>query len=323
MANLNRKSYTVTRIAIVASVLFCLIMAVAAYLLVVYGGRTYSFEKAENVSIFSADDIREKGRSIYNDHCVLRSDLTISDPAFSVASKDLPFEGTFDGGGHTVYCNFSEAEGSLFGCLGEGGRIFNTRFVFPSLDVAGNMFGAIAERNYGTIEFCSVEIESMTVHEEGIFSPLVLVNNGTINNVVVRASLSKGARISNDASDPIEEKSVLYGALCVYNYGTVKRSVAVQSYAGFDCTDEFRFFIGETKNVGVACAVSVNLQSGKTEELGGVLAGGVYSSDKGGLKLVAHSEGELLEYDIFRELGINNTYWSVSAGKLVLKGETK
>jgi The GLUG motif. len=169
---------------------------------------------------------------------VLSSDLTLGDANFTPigqntdnTSLDLtsPFNGTFDGNGHTITLNLSSA-GRLLGLfrnIGASGIVKNLKVVV-TISSGNDWIGAIAAANYGTISNCSV---SGTVKGNQYVGGLVGVNksSGVISGCYSTAFVTQNANGSD------------IGGLVGRNYGTISNcyargavdcSVSLGGYAG-------------------------------------------------------------------------------------------
>lgn len=275
----------------------------------------YNLEKSRKVEIFSVEDIMALGESIYNDECILGSDIHITDNSFRIGSIIRAFAGTFDGKGHTVYLDYNTAnqDTSLFSCIEASGVVKNTRFVFSNLSVEGNMYGGIAKINYGTIQNCKIECADILIDNNiGIYSPCIITNNGTLTNIVVDCTFSN-SQIYDD------ESLLLFGGICTYNYGIVKNCISAPTFNNFVCTDEIKILLGETTNVGISAICAVNTSSASMTNSVAILQIGVYTSDKNsGLKIANEYSSITNEDTIFFELDFNNSVWKIQNNELIL-----
>lgn len=275
----------------------------------------FDLEKSRTVEISSVEDITALGEAIYNDECVLTKDIHITDNSFRIGTAERPFAGTFDGRGYTVYLDFNTANQntSLFSCIEASGVVKNTRFVFGNITVEGNTYGGIAKINYGTIQDCKIECSNIKIDNNiGIYSPCVITNNGTIENIVVDCSFSN-TKIYK------EEASILFGCVCTYNYSIVKNCIAAPTFNNIVCTDEFKILIGETTNVGISAISAVTTKGASTTNSAAILPTGVFTSDKNsGLKVVENYSCILNEDTIFFELDFSNQVWKIQNNNLVL-----
>ncbi len=300
----------------IASIVFC---AIAVVLGVIVGSSNtnYRLEEATEINLSSGADISLRGETMYNDTIKLTKDITITDPGATIGSSKYPFEGVFDGQGHTVYLSYSSAtaDTSLFNYLSPKAVVKNVTFVFSSVSIEGNTYGGIAKINDGTIENCKVVFENMTVTDEGLFSPLVVMNRGIISNVLVKG------KVSGNVSATDEDK-VLYGNVCVYNTGVLSGVIADAEYSGFRCTDETGYREGTTHNVGISAIRCSDLEGGRTQNAVGIVNAGHVTSDM--FREIEFSDrNTVYNYDkIFKELNFDYTVWEIDAvaGDLILLG---
>ena len=283
--------------------LLCLV-AIAGAFLAFKAGSNYQIEKAREIKVSSGIDILLRGEGMYNDTIYLTKDISVNENA-QIGSVDHPFEGIFDGKGHTVYLDYSSADAdtSFFNYISPNAVVRNVTFVYESVAVDGHSFGGVAKINDGTIENCKVEFSNIKLYEEGLFSPFVTVNRGTITNVVARG------KVSSVAQNAKEEK-MLYGSICVYNSGTLSSVIADIEYTGFTCTSLATYNDATTDNVSVSAVRYDDLEGGKTEKALAIVPADQISSDRedSGIKLSGRSE--VYTYKTFiEELSFNADYW--------------
>lgn len=87
----------------------------------------------------------------------------VSNNFSSIGDEKHPFNGTFDGRGHTIsgLNLMTEYDPALFGCVGSGGLVKNvvvkdSVFQGTNSRVGSSYTGGIAARNYGTIRNCAL-----------------------------------------------------------------------------------------------------------------------------------------------------------------------
>jgi len=115
---------------------------------------------------------------------VLTDDMTLTASTFTpiaestYASPTNPFNGTFDGNGHTITLSLTSDGGiqGLFRNIGSSGVVKNLNIVATISPGANDWIGAVAAINYGTISNCSV---SGTVTGRQIVGGLVGCNEST------------------------------------------------------------------------------------------------------------------------------------------------
>lgn len=309
----NRKKDVALNISYVIAVTLCIIAIVGGFVFSASQSLHYNLEKSFIVEVSSVDDMAVLGDSIYNDELVLMKDITISDSDFAIGTAERPFKGKFNGNGHTVRCAFSSYEDihSIFGCIAKEGEVSNTNFVFESLNVDVNTFAGIAQINYGVVKNCRISFECLTVNNsKGVYAAGVVINNGTITNVVSDCKISTGG-------NQIQEKLIKFGAIAAYNYGTVKNCIALPVYEGFECTDEFTILIGDTVNLGVSAICAETVGDGKTANNAILLKSGVFTLDKVATEYVSTDRSEIFnEKTIFDDLDFDNRIWGINGDEL-------
>ncbi len=156
-----------------------------------FGDGSYKAEKSEVLRVSDIKSIVERDKFIVNDTVVLTNDIHVTDSAFTVGGKDCSFAGVFEGHGHTVYLDYGsgDASTSFFASISEKGIVKNTRFVFTSVRVNGSAFSGVAKINYGTVADCAVEYNIEISAKDGMFTPFVSVNRGTVRNIVSSGTL--------------------------------------------------------------------------------------------------------------------------------------
>lgn len=253
----------------------CAFMAIFAAISFFISGVAYKIDKAGLVQINTATQLYKNGESLYNKEVKLTNDLVIDDPDFRIGSEEYPFSGVFDGKGHKITLSYGTVDEavSLFQYITENAIIKNVHFDFGELVIQTGSFGGIVNVNAGTIQNCKVTFSNLKLGERGIFSPLALVNKGTLENIFVEGSVERIA--DNDA-----EKNILYGNVCVYNYGTIKGCIAIAEYMNFKTTDAEKIEKGEIKNVGISAIRSLDLDGGKITDAVVLLTEGIATCDK-------------------------------------------
>lgn len=312
----NKKKDKALKVFSIIAIILCVFAFALGFIKSQSDDLYFDLENSETVSISSADDIVALGESVYNDELVLANDIHITDSTFRIGTSERPFEGTFNGNGYTVYIDFISADQdtSLFSCISSRGVIKNTTFVFRNITLDGNTFGGIAKINYGTIQDCKIECSGITIdNNKGIYSPCVIINNGTITNVVVECAFSSSTVYK-------DESSILFGGVCTYNYGTVSNCISAPTFSNIDCTDEFKILTGETTNVGISAICAVTAKGASTTGSVAILPTGVFTSDKNssGLTIVEDFADILTDDTIFLKLNFSNQIWKIQNNELVL-----
>lgn len=301
--------------------ILCLVAAALAFT-IARSNPSYNTEQATTVKIKSGNDIAKRRVSLYNDNIVLENDITIDDSDALIGSSELPFEGTFDGKGHTVRLNYGNADEltSLFGYIGKNAVIKNVTFVFDNINVNCPYFGGIARVNDGTISNCKIECENLTITRQGIFSPLVTINNGEISDVVVGGSIN-GAILEAD-----DEERVLFGTVCVYNAGKITRIIADSTFSGFKSTNESNIHAGSAKNFGISALRYKDIDDGKLVSAFEVVKTGQVSYEQApgtvenSIEFI--SSANLYKYEkIFTRIGFKDEIWELTDSALVISIE--
>lgn len=311
MRHSNIKKDITMRNFMIVSAFICLAAIVCGFMLSSSSSMYFDFEAVKEVEIYSEEDIIAVGDAIYNNDLILMNDIHITNSDFTIGTKDRPFIGTFNGNGHTIYLDMSSVEegASLFGCIGEGGIIKNTNFVFNNVTVNASVYSGIASMNYGTIQDVYVKYNNFLITQnKGIYSAAVAINKGTLSNVIVDCTFSSSYELT-------DEKSIFIGPVCAYNYGTVKNSISLPTYDGFNCTNEYKILMGEIVNVGISGICSVNFSGAATENSTALISDGTYTSDKSsGLKIETSKSAIFNTSNLYDVLDFDNRIWQFSEG---------
>ncbi len=117
----------------------------------------------------------------------LTADIALDSTSWTpIGTEADPYVGTFNGGGHMITADEITADAKnrgLFGAIGNGGTIQALTVSINRLTVTVNaaQSGVIAAQNSGTIELCSVQINTrITVRSN--FGLIVYQNSGTVEN---------------------------------------------------------------------------------------------------------------------------------------------
>ncbi len=312
----NKKRDTVLHVFSILSIFLCLGAFLSGYWLSTTSDLYYNLEKVNRIEISSEEDLTSMAETNYNNELVLVEDIHITQNSFSIGTNDRPFSGIFNGNGHTVYCDFESVEDgtSLFGCVESTGVIQNTNFVFNEVIVNGSTYAGLAEINYGTIKDCTISFNDFRITKnKGIFSSVVAINRGTVSNIIVDCAYSTESKLQ-------DEKLILIGPICTYNYGTVKNTISIPQFSGFECTDEFRILTGDAVNIGISAICAVTLKEGTTSSSASVIKDGIYTSDKSsGLYISSRNSDIFNTSKIFDDLDFDNRIWSLSEADSSLK----
>lgn len=307
MANNKTKNIIVTTI----SVILCLALGICGYL---YGAQhnSYKAEKIDDVTVIDGNALIEIKDNLYNDNIILAEDIHIDDSSFSFGSENNPFVGSFNGNGHTIFCDFDKIDAcSLFSHIGKNGIIKNTNFVFNKIKVSCEAYGAIAMINYGTIKDCSISFEEIEITKSsGYYSSLVAINYGAISHVVVNATYTTD----------INDTSAVIGPVCAYNYGSIQNVLSLPQFIGFDCTNKLDILNNKTTNYKISAVCSFYNDTGTIDNTISFISADVYTSDNNedGLTFVNSVKDIFNERTIFYDLDFHNDTWSLTNGKLEL-----
>ena len=152
--------------------------------------------KAAEISVGSQAELAALAGSTHEgDVITLTADiaLTFDNDTYwtPIGTFSTPFEGTFDGGGHTIsgisidYGSKAELAG-LFGYVGTKGVVRNVtvsgnNYIYSNGDEENtNFVGAIAGYNAGTILYCGNTAPVSAIHKYGRAGGIVGYNTGTV-----------------------------------------------------------------------------------------------------------------------------------------------
>ena len=105
-----------------------------------------------NLNVGSQKIVKVNGKYALNDVDNIKEWIPIG-------NEETPFEGNFDGNGHSIkglYINSKEDFQGLFGYCGKKSRIENVNVCFANLRTTGSYIGAVAGYNMGVIDRCNV-----------------------------------------------------------------------------------------------------------------------------------------------------------------------
>ncbi len=309
----NRKKDRAIQASAIISIVLCVIAAAFGFLFstLEIGFQT---ERSSAVYISSAAQISSLGKSLYNDTIYLTGDITVDDSNLRIGTDEFPFEGVFDGQGHTIHLTYKSVsdDTSLFGYISPSAVVRNVNFVFDDIVVEGSTFGGIAKINDGVIENCTLTYKTMEIGGGGMFSPLVTINRGRLSHVVVSGKLV--GKMSEE-----NERDVFFGNVCVYNLGSLKSSIAHADFADLKCTDELNILKGLSKNIGISALRYSDSEGGTTVSAFAILPDGQITTDKKTSKIEFSSVENIYTADhIFNVMDFNNKYWSLDNFNLSL-----
>lgn len=311
----NSKIDSTIKVFTFISCILCIMMILLALYLNSIQKKPYDVVKVETHNIHSAEEILEIGNGVYNDVIILQEDIYIDNASYRIGSDEFPFDGVFNGNGHSVYLSYelATAETSLFSYLSKNAVVKNTNFVFSNIQISDSSFGGIAKINDGTIKDCTVSLDSLYISSSGVFSPLITINRGNISNVFIRALVSKNSEL-------VVEKDVFYGNVCVYNGGHISGAIAISQYEGWESTNELNILKGLSKNYAISAISYSSLESGNQDKCVALVEQGTYTSDKASDVVFNLSSVEVFQEEyIFHTLDFSNQSWEVTNGILKLK----
>lgn len=312
MATVKKKNKTVIIVCSIVSAVLCIGMVVLGLLMRASERTGFDYDRSLALAVKSESDLKNRGKSIFNDDITLENDIHITDPELALGSSEQPFVGTFNGNGHSVIFDFKKASAaspSFFGVIGSEASITNVKFSFGEVDCESSVFYGIAAINYGSITNCKVDFGELKIAGRGIYSPLIGINNGSLTNVVVVATLSAEGKDTTEA---------VYGGICACNGGTVKNSIAYTRYDGVDVTDGFSNLTGEKNNTTVAAVASAVSTGSTVENTVAVVDFDAVVSDRyaPGVTVYGSAAEAFNETVVWNTLNFDNRYWALASGEL-------
>lgn len=311
----NSKKDSAIKVFSIISVILCVGVILLALYLNSTNKNPYDFAKVDTHDIRSSEEILEIGNGIYNDIINLKEDIYINDASFRIGSEEFPFDGVFNGNGHTVYFSYDTAtsETSLFSYLSKNAVVKNTNFVFTNIQINDSSFGGIAKINDGTIKDCTVTFDKLEIKSSGVFSPLVTINRGEVTNVLIKTLISKNSEL-------LVEKDVFFGNACVYNGGRISGIIVISNYEGWESTNELNILKGLRKNYAISAISYSIIENGNQNKCVALVEHGTYTSDKVSDVVFNLSTIEVFQEDyIFHTLDFSNISWELTGGILTLK----
>ena len=311
----NKKNNKMLSIAFYASIALCVLGLVVGFIMGSNKEINYKMENSFEVNIGSYEDLKNWGVCSYNNKITLADDIHITDPDFRIGDDQHPFCGTLDGNGHTIYFDFDSATDntSLFGTIAPEAVIENVTFKYGELSVEGTTFGGVAKINQGTIRNCKVDYDKLSLTKGGMFSPLVTVNRGNISNVVVDG-LANGEKVASVEND------ILFGNVCVYNYGSIAKTISLGEFEEFNSTDESKIFSMAATNKGIGSVFVSNMESGSTQKVLAVVKEGTYVFDRDlDFEFFKSAEEALTNNRILYDYDFNNRIWVIVNDSMQIK----
>ena len=265
-------------------------------------GVNFFEEKVQNVAIKSEDDITEMGLSFHNNVCTLENDIVIKNST-SLATRELPFVGEFDGKGHKITFT-GDVENSLFGYIGEGGVVKNLHIEVGSADISEKSAAILALENSGTIINCKITVKAAKVSVGGNHGAVVATNKGLIKNVVVKS------KFENAVGEGVSRRSII-GGVAAYNYGDIESCFCDTSFDSFPETVKSNIFNGTAVNSSVGAVYGVN--NGSVRKCVAIVGDETYVSDNKNSNITLVTEANRVEVfneeNIFGALGFDSELW--------------
>ncbi len=216
----------------------------------------------ENSFVRFIKDI-EAGSSYEGQTVRLRCDLDMRGVEYHILRMGQKlFQGTFDGGGHSISnlsCRYGYSYGGLFGQIGNQGAVKDLILSdVEALELSGSFSGGIAGINEGTIRGCKVTGENLEFASSNT-GGIAGSNKGTIENCAVEGSLyftgdtgqSGGIAGSNDGriarsfvSGEIVFQNQTDSAHCVGGIGGFNRGTMEKCYVSGEINSDSMVSIG-------------------------------------------------------------------------------
>ena len=152
--------------------------------------------KADNINVATQAELAALASSSHaGDVIALTADIALTFGSGEywtpIGTSGTPFEGTFDGNGHTISgisINYKSGEGlaGLFGYVGTSGVVKNVvvagnDYIYSNGDGKHtNYVGAIVGYNEGSIQYCGNTAPVSAIHKNGRAGGVVGYNTGTI-----------------------------------------------------------------------------------------------------------------------------------------------
>ncbi len=163
-----------------------------------------------------------------------------------IGSKEMPFNGTFDGGFYRIIAkNSQDASNVLFGCVGLSGMVTKVRLLCPDTRMAlcdtnngkitlcantsfingtpdyVKQFGGIAYENYGKIDRCYNASDVVALDAEHTAGGIAGLNDGTVENCFNVGTVAKNCgAIAGENKGKIQNCYTLSGEIANSGKGT-------------------------------------------------------------------------------------------------------
>lgn len=307
----NQESRKHVKVLVICSLIISILMIICGYLK--FRETTpYNVATKETRYISSEQEIKSLSEAMFNDECFLTKDIKISNPDTRIGTDEYPFEGVFDGNGHTIYLSYKTIDKgiSLFGKIAKGAIIKNVNFVIESTTISVNT-SLIARINEGTITNCIISFPNLEISAPSTVTPLISTNKGAISNVyVVGKFTNKDMNLEN-------EKKTTAASLCIYNWGTINNSIVEVEYSGFKTTDKQAVLEGTLTNENFAAVIFSNV--GICENNRVLVSDNTYLIDRS-MDFVSNNDRKnvLNEETVFKTMNFDKKFWSLTNEKLLL-----
>lgn len=259
---------------------------------------------ADPFQISTADDLNVL--SYVSDDDIMRSsayvqtaDIDLTGVAFTpISTLDIPFTGTYDGGGHVISNLNVSTEGAnagLFGYLRDA-TVKNIDIQSATVNAGANYAGAVAGvLNGGSIIGCRVDENSViTAAARGAGGIVGFVRNGTIDRCASHACMTAGTDIAGGIA------------------GYLNTNAATQEILVINCTFEPVY-----KNGKMAAAT---LQTSETNAYMGGIAGSAYATDGMGKVSIVNCYAYPLEMRSTQASGTKVNYIAGIVGRMGTTG---
>ena len=194
----------------------------------------FTIDAQGNYNVYSEAGLKAWAEALQDNNSlniILTDDITLTPPAAGESnwSPQWGYDGVFDGNGKTItgltieYGTATYA--GLFGTLGENGKVKNLTLKNVKI-TAASYTGAVAGRNYGTIENCSVNgtVKSSSNNAGGITG----YNNGTITGCTASGNVSANSQVGGIVGN------LITGSITdCHSSATVEGNYSVGGVAGY------------------------------------------------------------------------------------------
>lgn len=232
---------------------------------------SYKRDSVKDIIITSeADFLAYISQSGKKDTVKLKNNITLETSHEAIGNLSRPFNGVFDGGGYTITLESEAANLGLFGYIGSEGVVKNLGIKINHTEVSTSTYAPLAYQNNGKIENIKVDADNITFKNIGVYSSLVVFNEGTIMNVVVNSTITNGV---TDAKKPL-----VYGNIATYNRGVISDAIAIVNYLNFNETNKEKIFKNEISNRTIGAIIGSN-QAGTIKDVYVIASNNLYLAD--------------------------------------------